>query len=125
MNAPAPVTVTPVPVADLLADLLAEGERMPVRVHVVDHPEARVLVDGGLTELHPLVAGGRPVVVARDAAVWSGGPDEPRTEGRRLIRGWTRRWSGSRTGTSRGDPAPSRHRAGARGRRLRTRRTRR
>src|SRR3954453_8480614 len=52
VSAPAPITITPVRVADLLA----EGERMPVYVHVIDHPEARVLVDTGLTELHPLVA---------------------------------------------------------------------
>src|SRR3954451_22973467 len=47
-----PTTVTPV----FVADLLAEGERMPVYVHVIDHPDGRVLVDTGLTELHPLVA---------------------------------------------------------------------
>jgi hypothetical protein len=41
MNAPASITITPVRVADLLA----EGERMPVYVHVIDHPDARVLVD--------------------------------------------------------------------------------
>ena len=52
MNAAAPITITPVRVADPLA----EGERMPVYVHVVDHPDARVLVDTGLTELHPAVA---------------------------------------------------------------------
>jgi N-acyl homoserine lactone hydrolase len=46
------ITVTPVHVADLLA----EGELMPVYVHVIDHPEARVLVDTGLTALHPAVA---------------------------------------------------------------------
>src|SRR3954463_6654155 len=51
LNVPA-TTITPVRVADLLA----EGERMPVYVHVIDHPEGRVLVDTGLTELHPLVA---------------------------------------------------------------------
>ena len=34
MNAPAPITVTPI----LVADLLAEDERMPVYVHVIDHP---------------------------------------------------------------------------------------
>jgi N-acyl homoserine lactone hydrolase len=39
-----------------VADLLAEGERMPVYVHVIDHPDARVLVDTGLTQLHPAVA---------------------------------------------------------------------
>lgn len=46
------ITITPIQVADLLA----EGERMPVIVHVIDHPDGRVLVDTGLTELHPLVA---------------------------------------------------------------------
>ena len=45
-------TVTPI----LVADLLAEDERMPVYVHVIDHPEARVLVDTGITDLHPAVA---------------------------------------------------------------------
>ena len=39
-----------------MAELLAEGERMPVYVHVIDHPDARVLVDTGLTDLHPAVA---------------------------------------------------------------------
>ena|SRR5207237_5729491 len=53
MNDPASITITPVRVADLLA----EGERMPVYVHVIDHPDARVLVDTGMTELHPAVAG--------------------------------------------------------------------
>lgn len=52
MNAPAPITITPV----LVADLLVEGERMPVYVHVIDHPDARVLVDTGMTELHPAMA---------------------------------------------------------------------
>ncbi|HEX8051705.1 MAG TPA: MBL fold metallo-hydrolase [Thermoleophilaceae bacterium] len=52
MSAPAPVTVTPIRVADLLA----EDERMPVNVHVIDHPDGRVLVDTGMTELHPAVA---------------------------------------------------------------------
>ena len=52
MNAPAPITITPVRVADLLA----EDERMPVYVHGVDHPDARVLVDTGMTELHLAVA---------------------------------------------------------------------
>ena len=45
-------TVTPV----LVAELLAEGERLPVYVHVIDHPDARVLVDTGMTQLHPAVA---------------------------------------------------------------------
>src|SRR5437763_6345509 len=52
MSATASITITPVDVADLLV----EGELMPVYVHVIDHPEARVLVDTGMTELHPLVA---------------------------------------------------------------------
>jgi len=52
MNAPASITITPVRVADLLA----ERERMPVYVHVIDHPDARVLVDTGITQLHPAVA---------------------------------------------------------------------
>jgi N-acyl homoserine lactone hydrolase len=53
MNAPASITVTPIRVADLL---VAEDERMPVNVHVIDHPDARVLVDTGMTELRPAVA---------------------------------------------------------------------
>jgi N-acyl homoserine lactone hydrolase len=39
-----------------VAELLAEGELMPVYVHVIDHPEARVLVDTGMTQAHPAVA---------------------------------------------------------------------
>ena len=46
------VTVTAIQVADLLA----AGERMPVCVHLIDHPQGRVLVDTGLTALHPAVA---------------------------------------------------------------------
>src|SRR4249919_2577753 len=53
------LTVTPV----LVAELLVEGERMPVYVHVIDHPQARVLVDTGLTQLHPLVADMDPRLV--------------------------------------------------------------
>src|SRR5829696_5128767 len=52
MNASASITVTPV----FVADLHVEGERMPVYVHVIDHAEARVLVDTGMTELHPRLA---------------------------------------------------------------------
>ena len=29
---------------------------MPVYVHVIDHPDARVLIDTGMTDLHPAVA---------------------------------------------------------------------
>jgi N-acyl homoserine lactone hydrolase len=46
-----PITVTPITVADLHV----EGEVMPVNVHLIDHPDGRVLVDTGMTELHPLL----------------------------------------------------------------------
>ena len=49
---PSPPSIAPV----LVAELLVEGERWPVYVHVIDHPDARVLVDTGMTELHPAVA---------------------------------------------------------------------
>ena len=100
-----PPTITPL----LVAELLVEGERWPVYVHVIDHPDARVLVDTGMTELHPEVAdldprlvpapghtrgmqvvvvetGGRPVVVGGDVAVRFGELDEPRTEGQLRVR---------------------------------------
>jgi N-acyl homoserine lactone hydrolase len=48
----ASITITPV----FVADLHVEGERMPIYVHVIDHPDARVLVDTGMTELHPALA---------------------------------------------------------------------
>ena len=51
MNASHAITITPVHVADLLV----EGEVMPLSVHLIDHPDARVLVDTGMTELHPAV----------------------------------------------------------------------
>ncbi|MFB2582370.1 N-acyl homoserine lactonase family protein [Herbiconiux sp. P15] len=46
------ITVTPIRVATLLA----EEERLPVYVHLISHPEGQVLVDTGLTELHPAAA---------------------------------------------------------------------
>jgi N-acyl homoserine lactone hydrolase len=52
----APPTVTPI----LVAELAVEGEAMPVYVHVIDHPEARVLVDTGMTVLHEALADLRP-----------------------------------------------------------------
>src|SRR4051812_49104736 len=58
-----PPTVTPV----LVAELLAEGERMPVYVHVIDHPDARVLVDTGMTQLHPAVADMDPRLISWSA----------------------------------------------------------
>ena len=47
-----PPAVTPI----LVAELLVEPARWPVYVHVIDHPDGRVLVDTGMTELHPAVA---------------------------------------------------------------------
>jgi N-acyl homoserine lactone hydrolase len=35
---------------------------MPICVHVIDHPDARVLVDTGMTELHPAVADMDPLL---------------------------------------------------------------
>jgi N-acyl homoserine lactone hydrolase len=58
-----PPTVTAV----LVAELLAEGERMPVYVHVIDHPDARVLVDTGMTQLHPAVADMDPRLIPLSA----------------------------------------------------------
>ena len=52
------ITITPVRVADLHV----EGELMPVYVHVIDHPDGRVLVDTGMTELHPLLADMDPLL---------------------------------------------------------------
>ena len=46
-----------------MAELLVEGERWPVCVHVIDHPDARVLVDTGMTELRPEVADMDPRLV--------------------------------------------------------------
>ncbi|WP_431245545.1 N-acyl homoserine lactonase family protein [Leifsonia xyli] len=48
-----PVSITPVRVARLL---VGEDEWMPVFVHLIDHPDGRILVDTGLTALHPAVA---------------------------------------------------------------------
>jgi N-acyl homoserine lactone hydrolase len=56
-----PPTIRPV----LVAELLAEGTLLPVYVHVIDHPDARVLVDTGMTELHPAVADLDPRLVPR------------------------------------------------------------
>ena len=52
-------TVTPVRVASLL---VAEDERLPVYVHLIDHPGGRILVDTGLTQLHPAVADMDPLL---------------------------------------------------------------
>ena len=58
VRVPSPPTIAPV----LVAELLVEGDRWPVYVHVIDHPEARVLVDTGMTELHPAVADMDPLL---------------------------------------------------------------
>jgi N-acyl homoserine lactone hydrolase len=60
MTAPAPITITPIHVADLHV----EGELMPVYVHLIDHPAGRVLVDTGMTDRHPRV------VEAFDPQLW-------------------------------------------------------
>jgi N-acyl homoserine lactone hydrolase len=60
MNAPAPITITPI----LVADLQVEGEVMPLCVHLIDHPDARILVDTGMTELH------QDVVAALDPTLY-------------------------------------------------------
>lgn len=44
----------------LVADLLAAGSRIPVNVHVIEHPDARILVDTGIRELHPAAADMEP-----------------------------------------------------------------
>jgi N-acyl homoserine lactone hydrolase len=51
MTTSAAITVTPI----FVADLHVEGERMPIYVHLVDHPDGRILVDTGMTQLHPLL----------------------------------------------------------------------
>jgi N-acyl homoserine lactone hydrolase len=45
------IRITPIRVADLHV----EGEVMPVMVHLIDHPDGRVLVDTGMTDQHPLL----------------------------------------------------------------------
>ncbi|MGO4594989.1 MBL fold metallo-hydrolase [Leifsonia sp. 2TAF2] len=50
--------VTPVQVASLLAG----EERLPVVVHVIEHPDGRILVDTGMTSLHPAVADMDPLL---------------------------------------------------------------
>ena len=55
-----PPTITPLLVAELLVEA---GVRWPVCVHVIDHPDARVLVDTGLTELRPEIADMDPQLV--------------------------------------------------------------
>lgn len=56
MSTRQPITITPI----FVADLLVQGERMPVYIHVIDHPDARILVDTGMTELHSMAAALNP-----------------------------------------------------------------
>lgn len=46
------INITPIHVGDLIV----EGEVMPVYVHLIEHPDAKVLVDTGFTELHSAAA---------------------------------------------------------------------
>jgi N-acyl homoserine lactone hydrolase len=50
------VAVTPIRVASLLAG----EERMPVYTHIIDHPDGVLLIDTGMTRLHPAVADMEP-----------------------------------------------------------------
>lgn len=53
-----PISITPI----LVADLKPEGYEMPLYVHIIDHPDARILVDTGMTEEHPLMADMEPIL---------------------------------------------------------------
>jgi N-acyl homoserine lactone hydrolase len=53
MSAGRRITITPLLVGDLL---VAEDTRLPILVHLIDHPDGRVLVDTGVTEPHPALA---------------------------------------------------------------------
>ena len=57
------ITVIPVQVAEFRG----VDDGMPVYVHIVEHPDARVLVDTGFTELHPAAADLDPRLHPRDA----------------------------------------------------------
>lgn len=52
MNSSIAITITRV----LVRELHADGEETPNYFLVIDHPQARVLVDTGLTHLHPTAA---------------------------------------------------------------------
>jgi len=112
-----PPTVTPV----LVAELLVEGDRMPVYVHVIEHPVARVLVDTGMTQLHPADPRVIPLSAQADfdlasidiaagvqsssAATWQSSSPSSTSRAPKAS-GWSARSSlsrsGSRTSTSRG-----------------------
>ena len=77
-------TVTPV----LVAELLAQGERMPVYVHVIDHPDGRVLVDTGMTQLHFDHRSGNHLFTGRPIYVQRQELDDARTMDEYTIREW-------------------------------------
>jgi len=123
-----PPTVTPA----LVAELLVEGEQMPVYVHVIDHPVARVLVDTGMTQLHPAVADMDPRLIplsaqadfdlasidiaagvqSSSAATWQSSSPSSTSRAPKAS-GWSARSSlsrpGSRTSTSRGGDRATKH----------------
>jgi N-acyl homoserine lactone hydrolase len=76
-----PPTITPV----LVAELLVEGERMPVYVHVIDHPDGRVLVD---THLHFDHCGGNHLFSGRPIYVQRRELDDARSQDDYTIREW-------------------------------------
>ena len=61
-----PITVRPVHVADLMP----EDQLMPVYVYVVEHPEGKILVDTGMTQLHPLVDDMNPRILPLAKHSW-------------------------------------------------------
>jgi hypothetical protein len=48
---------------------------MPIYVHLIEHPDGRVLVDTGLTELHPAVADMDPRLLPLDQQAARGARD--------------------------------------------------
>src|SRR4051794_11870239 len=77
-----PPTVTPV----LVAGLLAGGERMPVYVHLIDHPDARVIN----THLHFDHCGGNHLFAGGPIYVQRRELDDARTQDDYTIRDWSR-----------------------------------
>ncbi|BDZ55287.1 N-acyl homoserine lactonase family protein [Agromyces marinus] len=75
MNETEPGPRTPTVTPFHVADLAIEGESMPVMVHVIDHPDGRVLVDTGMTEIHPDHAEFVERVMPLDAQLDVGGID--------------------------------------------------
>jgi N-acyl homoserine lactone hydrolase len=63
MSTPQTIAVIPLRVGDLL---VGEDQRMSIYVHVIDHPDGRILVDTGMTETHPAVADMEPRLTPLD-----------------------------------------------------------